>query len=77
MQPCVDKPGSDCVYADSLRGNFTRQPDCEAVDRALGRGVVHPLSGGTDPGRARGNIHDRAAGSAVAGGHAAHRFART
>ena len=71
----VDQPGSDCIYADALSRNFTRQPNREAVDCAFGRGIVHPLSGGTDPGRARGNIHDRTAGSAVAGRHAAYRFA--
>ncbi len=66
MQSGVDQARSNRVHPDSLGRNFTRQPNREAINRALGRSVVHPLSGRAYLGCAGGNIHDRAAGSTVA-----------
>ena len=53
MQFCFDETRGDCVDADTLVGNFAGKADGEAVDRALGCGVVNPFAGASGAGRER------------------------
>src|ERR1039457_804766 len=71
-----DQSGADGIDTDALGSDFLGQPDGEAVDRALGRGIRNPLVRTCQGRGERGYVDDGPARAAVLGGHAPHRLLR-
>ena len=77
MQFGINQAQSYCIHANRFRCDFTSQSNCEAVNRPLGRRIVHALIRRTGVRRTRRNIYDRSASSSIPRGHAPNSLSRT